>query len=227
MHSESLRPLFVLGAFATVPFLFGANGKGCQPPPVSADAGMPPPEDGGQGPGDDASAPDASAPDASAIADAGACVSLAGGPCGGFTQAPCSCAPGLVCETNRIPDVPGVCTEPADAACVDNVLCILGDHWDPAQCKCVPDADAEAEVDAGATPDARVCLDNVSCIGGDHWDPAQCKCVPMAPEGGACTVATDCHGALPQLCVQTCDGGPGACAHFACKNGVCETVLCE
>jgi hypothetical protein len=180
---------------------------------VSADAGWAT-EDSGQAPTDDA----ALATDASTTPDrGGACVSQTGGPCGGFTQDPCSCAPGLVCQNNRIPDVPGVCVERADA-CIDNVLCIASDHWDPVQCKCVPDA--------GAKPDARFCVDNVLCIVGDHWDPVQCKCVPTEPQGG-CTVATDCHGALPQLCVQSCDGGPGACAHFACKNGVCETVLCE
>jgi hypothetical protein len=272
MNSDRLRPLFVLGAFAAAPFLFGADGKGCQPVLLTGDGG--PAADGGPGgPGDGADPSDSGGP----------CVSPAGGPCGGFTQAPCVCAPGLACQTNRIPDIPGVCVAPADAACIDNVLCIMGDHFDPVLCKCVPDVEAGAgpdaacidnvlcimgdhfdpvlckcvpdveggsgrdaacvdnvlcitgdhfdpvlcrcvpDVEAGSGRDA-ACVDNVLCIRGDHWDPQQCKCVPTAP---GCTTAADCHGALPQICLQSCDGGPGACAHFACMNGACETVICE
>src|SRR5690348_11126480 len=38
-----------------------------------------------------------------------ACVSQEDGPCGGFTQNPCTCASGLVCVPNPIPDIPGTC----------------------------------------------------------------------------------------------------------------------
>jgi hypothetical protein len=40
---------------------------------------------------------------------AAACISNEDAPCGGFTQNPCHCAPGLLCVSNRIPDIPGTC----------------------------------------------------------------------------------------------------------------------
>ena len=33
------------------------------------------------------------------------CISQVGGPCGGFTQNPCTCAVSLACEPNHIPDI--------------------------------------------------------------------------------------------------------------------------
>jgi len=79
-------------------------------------------------------------------AEGGACVSGVGGPCGGFVQSPCTCAAGLTCQASRIPDGAGTCTSGSapeagvtdGAVCVDNVLCIAGDRWDPTKCKCVP-----------------------------------------------------------------------------------------
>jgi hypothetical protein len=160
MNIDRVQGLLVASALCTTPFLFGAQGKGCQPLPAS-DAGV-----------------DASPP-----------------------------------------------RESDGSVCIDNVLCIRGDHFDPVACKCVPDEDAssppDAETSQEAASDGRVCVDNVLCILGDHWDPVACKCVP------GCASAGDCHGALPQVCVAQCDGGPGACAHFACRAGVCDTVICD
>jgi len=98
--------------------------------------------------------------------------------------------------------------------CVDNVLCIRGDHFDTTLCKCVPD------VDAGP-----VCIDNVLCIRGDHFDTTLCKCVPDKVAGTQCSTAADCKGALPALCEQ-CANGSTACAHFECVAGACQTVIC-
>ena len=153
MNIDRVQALLAASALCTTPFLFGAQGKGCQPLSFP-DAGV------------DASS---SAPDSDS------------------------------------------------SVCIDRVLCIRGDHFDPVACKCVPDEDASSQPDAGG----RRCIDNVLCIQGDHWDPVACKCVP------GCMSAADCHGALPQVCVAECDGGPGACAHFACRAGACETVICE
>jgi hypothetical protein len=97
--------------------------------------------------------------------------------------------------------------------CVDNVLCIRGDHFDTTLCKCVPDADA-----------GPVCIDNVLCIRGDHFDTTLCKCVPDQA-GNECKTAADCKGALPALC-ERCASGSTACAHFECVAGACETVIC-
>ncbi len=44
-------------------------------------------------------------------------------------------------------------------------------------------------------------------------------------DAGSCQQATDCKGALPQICAQ-CGNGTVACAHFECENGACVTVLC-
>jgi hypothetical protein len=46
-----------------------------------------------------------------------------------------------------------------------------------------------------------------------------------AADAGECREATDCKGALPQICAQ-CGNGTVACAHFECQNGMCVTALC-
>ena len=57
-------------------------------------------------------------------------------------------------------------------ACIDAVLCILGDHFDATLCKCVPDREAGTVNDTNP-----VCIDTVLCIRGDHFDATLCKCV--------------------------------------------------
>jgi hypothetical protein len=102
---------------------------------------------------------------------------------------------------------------PADAGmrsdggtCVDNVLCIKTDHWDPKLCKCV----------------TNVCVDNVLCVRGSHWSATECKCVP---DQAACTKDGDCSGPLPQLC-EVCSNGQAACAHWSCVSGSCAVATC-
>jgi hypothetical protein len=100
--------------------------------------------------------------------DAGKCVSEPGGPCGGFTQDPCTCAPGSRCVPNRIPDVPGTC-----AVC-DPIECPAGETWDRALCECVPGCITAVDCH-GALPDlCRVCAG-----GGDgcaHWTCVSGQC---------------------------------------------------
>ena len=102
---------------------------------------------------------------------------------------------------------------PADAGvpsdggtCVDNVLCIKTDHWDPKLCRCVPN----------------VCVDNVLCVRGSHWNATACKC---QPDQAACLKDSDCAGPLPQLC-QVCSNGQAACAHWSCVSGGCAVATC-
>jgi hypothetical protein len=46
------------------------------------------------------------------------------------------------------------------------------------------------------------------------------------PSGVPCTTATDCHGALPQICVAASPANPvGGCAHWACVDGHCEIQI--
>jgi hypothetical protein len=40
-----------------------------------------------------------------------------------------------------------------------------------------------------------------------------------------CKKASDCHGALPDLCEQ-CGGGVSACAHWECKSHKCVDTIC-
>jgi len=41
----------------------------------------------------------------------------------------------------------------------------------------------------------------------------------------SCKTASDCHGALPDLC-EVCSGGGSGCAHWECESGKCEIGYC-
>lgn len=205
MNIDRVQALLVASALCTTPFLFGAQGKGCQSLPIP-DAGV------------DASPPPRES-DGSACIDNILCIRG-----DHFDPVACKCVPDE--DASPPPDADTPQEAGSDGhVCIDNVLCIRGDHFDPVACKCVPDEDAssppDAETPAESGSDGRACVDNVLCILGDHWDPVACKCVP------GCATAADCHGALPQVCVAQCDGGPGACAHFVCRAGACQTVICD
>ena len=119
------------------------------------------------------------------------------------------CASSLTCGQGCDPEVSGSCQ------CVQNVLCVIGSHFDHNLCKCIPDA----TTDAGTT-----CVQNVLCVVGDHFDRTLCKCVPDSG-ASSCVTAADCKGVLPALC-QQCSDGTTACAHFACASGSCQVVTC-
>jgi hypothetical protein len=106
-------------------------------------------------------------------------------PCSGECLIAPSCTPGGACPDFRLL---GQCTEdasgscqcvavqapsptptPTPTVCVDTELCIIGFHWSPTQCQCVPD---------NPEPTPTICVDNVLCIRGTHWSPTQCRCVP-------------------------------------------------
>lgn len=153
-----------------------------------------------------------------------------------------ACPSSLICGVGCDFEVTGRCK------CVQNVVCVKGDRWDPVTCKCVP---ACTPKDCGAPPPVAICPDgsapplscepdattnmcrwhvgpcacvqNVVCVKGDHWDSQLCRCVPDAP---ACTTAADCTGALPQIC-QVCPNGTTACAHFECVGGQCQVAICK
>jgi hypothetical protein len=130
--------------------------------------------------------------------------------------------------------------------CVDNVLCVAGDHWDSTACKCVPNATDAGAGDAGG---GGPCVETVLCIVGDHWDSTLCKCVPNPPppdagapdDGGTCVDNVLCilgyhwdSGACKcvpnaQACMDAgecrgflpalclvCADGATACAHWTC-----------
>ena len=125
------------------------------------------------------------------------------------------CASSLTCGQGCDPQVSGRCQ------CVQTEVCIVGYHFDPTLCKCVPNEDAGTVPPADAKP---ACIDNVLCIQGDHFDTAICGCVPDKSPN-TCNNATDCIGALPALCQLCADGGTG-CAHFTCVAGQCQVAYC-
>jgi hypothetical protein len=103
------------------------------------------------------------------------------------------CASSLTCGQGCDPQVSGPCVPDQDAgakppldaqpACVDNVLCINGDHFDTTLCKCVPD-----------TPPTASCSKATDCTGAL---PALCEkcangsagCAHFTCVAGQCQVA--------------------------------------
>lgn len=140
----------------------------------------------------------------------GACLPPTGPFCGGIAGIPCPGTGRCVddprddCDpTKGGADCGGVCT------CVENVLCILGTHFDssPAVCACVPDnkvvhcggiaafpcpGNGKCVDDPSDDCDPKnggadcggicSCIQNVLCVRGSHFDPspAVCACVPDA-----------------------------------------------
>jgi len=154
-----------------------------------------------------------------------ACVSGEDGPCGGFSQKPCTCAAGLVCKPNRIPDIPGTC-EPQRCcpagwsmyACQEeNGSSGFNCHNPKLGCASsdVCGAGCDLEV-SGRCP---VC-DPIPCPAGQVFDRTACKCV-----AAGCASVSDCSGPVPQLC-EVCSNGTTACAHWACVTGQCQVAIC-
>ena len=119
------------------------------------------------------------------------------------------------------------------SACVDNVLCIQGSHWDSTQCKCVSSSTTAAGGmtsmgdttsmggTSAKTTTGSACVDNVLCIQGSHWDNTQCKCVPSSTTaaGGMTSM-----GGMPSIGGMMSIGGMS----FRLTTGtLCiDTVLC-
>jgi hypothetical protein len=73
-------------------------------------------------------------------------------------------------------------------ACVDNVLCKIGEHWDSSACACVPNG-----TDAGSTSDAGRCVSGLGGhCGGFVANPCvcaaglKCRLSPIPDVGGTC-----------------------------------------
>jgi hypothetical protein len=155
------------------------------------------------------------------------CVSQEDGPCGGFTTNPCTCAQGLACKPNRIPDIPGTC-EPTRC-------CPAG--WDMYKCNeengttglnchnpllaCASSLTCGGGCDLEVSGRCPVC-DPIACPAGERWDSSLCKCV------SGCATAADCSGPLPTLCKVCSPGSTGSgCAHWACVAGSCQVAYCN
>jgi hypothetical protein len=215
------------------PFLMGADDRGCRPGgtiPVGSGA-----TEGGPG-------------------EVVGCVSQQGAHCGGNTAQPCTCAPGLACTPgdSGLPfgDVGGACEPPHDSGCVDTVLCVVGDVFDPVLCRCVAASSEGGGADGGScvsqqgghcggnTTRPCTCAPGLACTPGDSGLPfgdvggtcepahdAGCMAAPI--DAGACQSAADCHGPLPFVCM-ACSDGATDCAHWICANGQCvDPPFCE
>jgi hypothetical protein len=63
------------------------------------------------------------------------------------------------------------------------------------------------------------------CPAFDRWDSSTCACL-LDPN--LCFSAGDCHGLLPEYCLDCADGSTG-CAHFTCVGGtpgMCQIADC-
>jgi hypothetical protein len=80
-----------------------------------------------------------------------ACISKEDGPCGGFVAHPCTCAPGLKCVPNRIPDVPGTC-QPEKCCPLD---------WQMYPCM-----DGDRDTDYNCHNPQLACASSLTCGGG-------------------------------------------------------------
>lgn len=86
------------------------------------------------------------------------------------------CASSLTCGQGCDPEVSGRCQ------CVQNVLCIVGDHFDSNLCKCVPDSKASACVTAADCKGVLPALCQECSDGGT-------ACAHFACAAGACQIA--------------------------------------
>jgi hypothetical protein len=125
--------------------------------------------------------------------------------CGGFVANPRHCAPGLTCQGNRIPDLPGTCV--VDAA---------SNPCEAAGGSCV--ALYPGACNTGNIGDAR----KYSCGAGLG---IEC-CLPPPASQPECVTANDCPGFLPQFC-KVCSDGTSQCAHWTCDAGKCAVATCQ
>jgi hypothetical protein len=135
---------------------------------------------------------------------------------------------GPVCVPNG---TTGTCSwkiEACPVTCVDNVLCIKGDHWDTTLCQCVPDNPPAGCISNAGGPCGGTTQTPCTCASGltcqtllDSSMPGVCRA-----SGAACVSALDCKGALPTFCLLCPDGSAG-CAHWACVNNACEIATCQ
>jgi hypothetical protein len=114
-----------------------------------------------------------------------ACVSQEGGPCGGFVANPCTCASGLICKPNRIPDLPGTCDEPPRCCPTGWAMyaCNDADGTSGLNCHnpllgCASSLTCGGGCDFEVTGRCPVC-DPLVCPPGEVWDVSLCSCLPL------------------------------------------------
>jgi hypothetical protein len=201
MKIDHRLPL-ALGALLGLPFLCGADGNGCSRQAAS-DARA------------DARAVDEAGNDGTSTDDS----AILGGDANAGSEAGSGKASWSVDSGGCVSGAGGHCggNTAHPCTCAPALVCTPGDGGPPfgdVGGTCAPVRDA-------------ACVDNVLCIRGSAWDPVLCKCVVLPDAGPACAQPGDCHGLLPQLCM-LCDGGPASsCAHWVCRNGACETAICD
>jgi hypothetical protein len=120
-----------------------------------------------------------------------------------------------LCVAPPPPPTCGVDATGTTLGCANGLICCDG--------KCAPGCTdpppPPACNPASASPEAQCPPDEDCCNGKCQPDGEACA----APQ---CVTATDCTGALPQLC-EICGNGQSECAHFECVAGTCEVVVCD
>jgi hypothetical protein len=116
-------------------------------------------------------------------------------------------------------DAGGVVGWPMDASASDGAAAL--DAAPTPTSDASPDASA---ADAETPDDAGGGASNADASGDNNADASGNDA--GASSGAPCTTATDCHGALPQICVAPSPGDPaGGCAHWACVDGHCTIQI--
>lgn len=129
----------------------------------------------------------------------------------------CTCVPDECISTEG-----GPCGgfTPERCECGPGLLCVANRNPDVAgRCERRSCCDAHGDDCTGAAERCPIC-DPIACPTGQRFDQKLCKCASTE-----CRTASDCEGALPDLC-RVCADGSTACAHRACIAGQCEVAYC-
>jgi hypothetical protein len=114
-----------------------------------------------------------------------------------------------------VPNADGTCgwTQVTCPICVDNVLCIMGDHWDGTLCKCVPDSPPPSPCPCAA---GQICVTQIGGPAIPNPPPSHCE----TPDAG-CLARVDTDN--PCACLAAGDGKctpASAAASCTCDNGI-------
>ena len=102
------------------------------------------------------------------------------------------------------------------ATCVENVLCIQGDHWDSALCQCVPNPPPPAQCPCAS---GQLCVTQIGGPAIPAAPPGQCEvpdptCIQRVGMGGVAVSPCVCLPASDGSCTQSAFGS------CTCDNGI-------
>ena len=113
-----------------------------------------------------------------------------------------------------LPNADGTCgwTQVMCPKCVDNVLCIQGDHWDSTLCQCVPNPPPPGPCPCAA---GQICVTQIGGPAIPNPPPSQCE----TPDA-MCLALVDTTS--PCACLAAGDGKctPASAGNCTCDNGI-------